>query len=115
VFDWRQQARKALAATPAPAETAFMPIVPTGQVATSDPAASACRSGARIELRLAAARRSFPLFNRSFRIIDRMWVWNTASADATHVSRFVSARGVSPVAKDTAVRRAHAAGEAGRD
>jgi transposase len=76
VFDWRRQARKALAATLAPAEPAFVPIVPTGQVAVSDARAPSCRSGARIELRLAAAR-------RSFRIIDRMWVWNTASADAT--------------------------------
>jgi transposase len=33
VFDWRRQARKALAATLVPAEPAFVPIVPTGPVA----------------------------------------------------------------------------------
>jgi transposase len=55
VFDWRHQARRALAATTAPAEPAFVPIVPMGQVAAADPAAPACRSGARIEVRLAGA------------------------------------------------------------
>jgi transposase len=43
VFDWRRQARKALAATMTPAEAAFVPIVPTGPVAMSDPAAPPCR------------------------------------------------------------------------
>ena len=56
VFDWRRQARKALAATLAPAEPAFVPIVPTGQVAVSDPAAPSSRSGSRIEVRLAGAK-----------------------------------------------------------
>ena len=55
VFDWRRQARKALAATLVPAEPAFIPIVPTGQVVISDPAARSARSGARIEVRLAGA------------------------------------------------------------
>jgi transposase len=57
VFDWRRQARKALAATvtPAAAAAGFVPIVPTGHVAMSDPAAPSCRSGARIEVRLAGA------------------------------------------------------------
>jgi transposase len=55
VFDWRRQARKALAATMTPAEPAFVPIVPIGHVAMSDPAAPSCRSGSRIELRLAGA------------------------------------------------------------
>jgi transposase len=55
VFDWRRQARKALAATVTPEEPAFVPIVPTGPVVMSGPAAPSCRSGARIEVRLAGA------------------------------------------------------------
>lgn len=55
VFDWRRQARKALAATVTPPEPAFVPIVPTGPVVMSAPAAPSCRSGARIEVRLAGA------------------------------------------------------------
>lgn len=55
VFDWRRQARKALAASMVPAEPAFVPIVSMGQVGASDPAAPACRPGARIEVRLAGA------------------------------------------------------------
>jgi transposase len=55
VFDWRRQARKALAATMVGAEPAFVPIVPMGRVDTSAAAAPACRSGARIEVRLAGA------------------------------------------------------------
>jgi transposase len=55
VFDWRRQARKALAASMVPAEPAFVPIVSGAQVAVPDPAAPACRSGARIEVRLAGA------------------------------------------------------------
>jgi len=55
VFDWRRQARKALAATMAGAEPAFVPIVPMAQLAAADAAAPACRSGARIEVRLAGA------------------------------------------------------------
>jgi transposase len=53
VFDWRRQARKALAATMAGAEPAFVPIVPMAQLAAADAAVPACRSGARIEVRLA--------------------------------------------------------------
>jgi transposase len=55
VFDWRRQARKALAAMVAQAEPAFVPIVPAGPGALSDPAASPGRSGPRIEMRLAGA------------------------------------------------------------
>lgn len=55
VFDWRRQARRALAATMAPAEPAFVAIVPMAQLPASDPAAPACRPGARIEVRLAGA------------------------------------------------------------
>jgi transposase len=52
LFDGRRQARKALAATRAPAEPAF---VPTGPVAMSEGAAPSAGSGARIEVRLASA------------------------------------------------------------
>jgi transposase len=55
VFDWRRQARKALASSMVPAEPAFVPIVSMGHVAASDPAAPACRPVARIEVRLAGA------------------------------------------------------------
>jgi len=55
VFDWRRQARRALAASMVPAEPAFVPIVSSAQVTASDPAAPACRSGTRIEVRLAGA------------------------------------------------------------
>lgn len=55
VFDWRRQARKALAATLASAEPAFVPIVPAGQGVMSDPAAPSSRSMPRIEVRLAGA------------------------------------------------------------
>lgn len=55
VFDWRRQARKALAATMVLAEPAFVPIVSMAQVTASDPAAPSCRSGARIEVRLSGA------------------------------------------------------------
>ncbi len=55
VFDWRRQARRALAASMVPAEPAFVPIMPMAQLAMSDPAAPPCRSGPRIEVRLAGA------------------------------------------------------------
>lgn len=55
VFDWRRQARKALVAVLTPAEPAFVPIVPMGQVVMSDPAAPSARSGWTIEVRLAGA------------------------------------------------------------
>jgi transposase len=55
VFDWRRQMRQAVAATMTPAESAFVPIIAMGHVATSDPAAPACRSGPRMEVRLAGA------------------------------------------------------------
>lgn len=55
VFDWRREARRALAASRAQAEPAFVPIMPMAQLAASDPAAPACRPGPRIEVRLAGA------------------------------------------------------------
>jgi transposase len=55
VFDWRRQARRALAANMAQAEPAFVPIIPMAQLAMSDPAPPACRPGPRIEVRLAGA------------------------------------------------------------
>ena len=55
VFDWRRQARKALAASMIPAEPAFVPIVRMTQLAASDPSAPACRLGPGIEVRLAGA------------------------------------------------------------
>jgi transposase len=60
VFDWRRQMRQALAAAAAAAATtsaepAFVPMIAVGHMATSDPAAAACRSGAMIEVRLAGA------------------------------------------------------------
>jgi transposase len=55
LFDWRRQARKALAATPAPAAPAFVPIVSTGPVAITDPAAPSAPSASRIEVTLPGA------------------------------------------------------------
>jgi transposase len=57
VFDWRRQMRQALAATMTvtSASPAFVPMIAMGHVSTSDPAAPACRSGPRIEVRLAGA------------------------------------------------------------
>jgi transposase len=55
VFDWRRQMRRALAATATSAEPAFVPMIGMEHVASSDPAAPACRSGPRIEVRLAGA------------------------------------------------------------
>jgi transposase len=55
VFDWRRQMRRALAATATSAEPAFVPMIGMEHVARSDPAAPACRSGPRIEVRLAGA------------------------------------------------------------
>ena len=55
VFGWRRQAdeeRHAVVAADAPT---FVPIVSTAQVTVSDPAAQACRAGARIEGRLTGA------------------------------------------------------------
>lgn len=56
VFDWRRQARQALAATMTAADRAFVPIIAMGHVSTSDTAVPACRSGPRIEVRLAGAK-----------------------------------------------------------
>jgi transposase len=55
VSDWRRQARKALAEAMTSADPAFVPIIQMGHVAMSDPAAPPCRSGPRIEVRLAGA------------------------------------------------------------
>ncbi len=56
VFDWRRQARKALAATAAPTELAFVPVVP---VVPAPPEAAAAaipaRPTASIEVKLAGA------------------------------------------------------------
>ena len=55
VFDWRRQARRALAAAVAQAEPAFVPIVPAGPSAMSDPAAPPASSGVAVEVALAGA------------------------------------------------------------
>ncbi len=55
VFDWRRQARKALAAAGAPAEPAFVPIVPETSVLMPEPAASPARPLPSIEVKLAGA------------------------------------------------------------
>ncbi|MBV1800382.1 IS66-like element accessory protein TnpA [Siccirubricoccus sp. G192] len=53
VFDWRRQARKALAATAAPTELAFVPIVPEPPETAA--AAILARPAAPIEVKLAGA------------------------------------------------------------
>jgi transposase len=55
VFDWRRQARKALAAVPAPAVPAFVPIVPEAPAAIPEPAAPPARPASSIEVKLAGA------------------------------------------------------------
>ncbi|MCG7354149.1 IS66-like element accessory protein TnpA [Roseomonas mucosa] len=57
VFDWRRQARKALEATAAPKELAFVPVVAALPVAAPEPAAATApaRSTASIEVKLAGA------------------------------------------------------------
>jgi transposase len=56
VFDWRRQARKALAAATAPAEPAFVPIVAeTPSPSLPEPVAAAARASPAIEVRLAGA------------------------------------------------------------
>jgi transposase len=51
VFDWRRQARKALAAATAPAEPAFVPIVAEAPAPATTPA----RTTPTIEIKLAGA------------------------------------------------------------
>ena len=53
VFDWRRQARRALAAATAPAAPAFVPIV--AEAPTPEPAAAPARGTPAIEVRLAGA------------------------------------------------------------
>ena len=56
VFDWRRQARKALAAATAPAEPAFVPIVVETPVPSSpEPVAAPAHATAAIEVKLAGA------------------------------------------------------------
>jgi transposase len=55
VFDWRRQARKALAAAAAPPEPALVPIVPETPAPMPEPAASSARPAPAIEVKLAGA------------------------------------------------------------
>ena len=56
VFDWRRQARKALAAATAPAEPAFVPIVAeTPPPSSPEPVAAPARATPSIEIKLAGA------------------------------------------------------------
>ena len=55
VFDWRRQARKALAAATAPAEPAFVPIVAEASGPPPEPAAAPARIAPAIEVKLAGA------------------------------------------------------------
>lgn len=56
VFDWRRQARKALATATAPAEPAFVPIVAeTPAPSSPEPVAAPTRATAAIEVKLAGA------------------------------------------------------------
>lgn len=56
VFDWRRQARKALAAATASEEPAFVPIVvETAPVSSPEPVAPAARATPAIEVKLAGA------------------------------------------------------------
>jgi transposase len=53
VFDWRRQARRALAAVTAPAEPAFVPIVT--ETSTLEPTPAPSRNMPAIEIKLAGA------------------------------------------------------------
>ncbi len=55
VFDWRRRARKALEAAAAPAEPAFVPIVPEAPAPMHEPAASPARPSPSVEVKLAGA------------------------------------------------------------
>ena len=56
VFDWRRQARKALAVATAPAEAAFVPIVTeTPSPSSPEPVAALSRAAPSVEIKLAGA------------------------------------------------------------
>lgn len=55
VFDWRRQARKALAEAGAPAEPSFVPVVAEAPVLAPDAAPATARPAPSIELELAGA------------------------------------------------------------
>jgi transposase len=55
VFDWRRQARRALAAATVPSEPAFVPIVAAAPTPMPDPAATPGRTAPAIEIKLAGA------------------------------------------------------------
>jgi transposase len=55
VFDWRRQARRALAAATAPAEPAFVPIVAETPAPAPEPMAAPARTTPAIEVKLAGA------------------------------------------------------------
>lgn len=55
VFDWRRQARKALAEAGAPAEPSFVPVVAEAPVLVPDAAPATARPAPSIELELAGA------------------------------------------------------------
>ena len=55
VFDWRRQARRALAAATVPSEPAFVPIVAEAPAPSPGPAAAPARTAPAIEVKLAGA------------------------------------------------------------
>jgi transposase len=55
VFDWRRQARRALAASSATPEPAFVPIVAEAPTPMPDPATTPSRNAPAIEIKLAGA------------------------------------------------------------
>jgi transposase len=55
VFDWRRQARRALAAASATPEPAFVPIVADAQMPVPDSATTPSRNAPAIEIKLAGA------------------------------------------------------------
>lgn len=55
VFDWRRQARKALAEATAPAEASFVPVVAEAPGPAPEAAAAATRQSPSIEVKLAGA------------------------------------------------------------
>ncbi len=55
VFDWRRQARRALAAARGSAEPAFVPIVTAASAPIPEPSAAPARTTAAIEVKLAGA------------------------------------------------------------
>lgn len=55
VFDWRRQARRALAAATVSSEPAFVPIVAAAPAPTADAATTPSRTAPAIEIKLAGA------------------------------------------------------------